>query len=564
MSQKLFKRECVAVWYGYFLCFLLLLPASALLYPREDNPQEHLGQTSEGPATKETAIAPWLTTRDRRWLKEHAILRHGIVDGHKPFEYIDADGVYRGLTSDYIKIIGEQLGISFETVVTREFETLSKYLDEERVDISSYLPPAWVEPGAISDSIIQMPIVMFARQEAALITGLDALDKERVVVEKPSRAQELLSRDFPEMPLLYVETPAEGLRAVENGDADIFIHNVFSVEYYQRKLNLKPLKIVSTTPYVFTIKFAVNRDLVPLIPMIHKVIAGLSEREKRLIFDKWINVEVERRLDFRSIFYWGGGILLLLMLVFSVILHWNKLLKVEVHERTREIEKSSQELRNLARHMDKVREEEKAILAREIHDELGHALTALIMSVRQLGHLVRKDKKGESRSSGAILDQLDELSTLVRKASNTSRRIISDLRPSVLEDLGLLAATEWLVHEFETHYGKTCRIRATDISLTLSDGATTALFRIVQESLTNIAKHADAKNVEITMACGDDWFTLQISDDGKGLDSDWEGKDGCYGLQGMRERVLGFGGELSLTNGQTGGASLRVQIPLTS
>lgn len=249
----------------------------------------------------------FLSLEETRWLREHPVLRHGVIDGHRPFEYIDEEQIYRGLTSDYMKILGEQLGIRFEIVVTQKFDVLGQGLADGDLDIASYLPPAWPDVVEYSAPIIEMPIVMFGRQDAALLTGLEALDDERVIVERPSRAQELLMREYPNLSLIYVETPAEGIMAVAEGDADIFIHNVFSVEYYQRKLGLKPLKVVASTPYFFNISLAVNPDFRSLIPMIHKVVGGLSEREKRLIFDKWINVEVERQFNFRVFIYWICG-----------------------------------------------------------------------------------------------------------------------------------------------------------------------------------------------------------------------------------------------------------------
>ena len=559
MKISLLSAHCVL-----FLCCCLLTGSAAATEPADQGAETRLPAAAEAfSAAPETVGTARLTRQERAWLSKHKVLRHGIVDGHKPFEYLDENGSYQGLISDYMELISEQSGVRFETVVAQNFVELSKEMAAGSIDIASYLPPVWKHSLAYSDPIIQMPIVMFGRQNAALVTGLEALDKERVVVENPSRAQEFLTIDYPNLKLSYVDTPPQGLMAVVNGEADIFIHNVFSVEYYRRKLGLEPLKIISTTPYQFNIAFSVNPELAPFIPMIHKFIAGLSAREKQLIFDKWVNIEIEHYWKFKDIVYWGGFILFLATLLLGAILYWNTRLKAEVSERTRDLKESSEKLRNLARHMDKVREEEKAMLAREIHDDLGHTLAALMTGVRQLGHLVKAARAGKPE---IVHEQLDTLGELVREASDISRKIMSDLRPSVLEDLGLVAAIEWLAHEFEAHYQINCRIQAPEAPLNLPDETAIALFRITQESLTNVAKHAGAKNAEILITYSKQQISLQIVDDGKGQETgNWAEREDSYGLQGIQERVLALGGELTL-NGRSnnGGVSLRVQMPIES
>ena len=528
---------------------LLLLSPNALLAVEQASKNQTIDYQSR------------FTAAEKRWLRAHPVLRHGVVSGHKPFEYIDENKLYRGLTSDYVAIIADQLNIQFETVVFDTFAELGLAISNNDIHLSSYLPPYWEDFAIFSEPVIRMPIVMFARQDASLVIGLSAIDTERVIVERPSRAEEILSRDFPSMSLSYVSTPSEGITAVVEGEADIFIHNVFSVEYYQRIDGLEQLKVVGQTPYEFDIKFAVHPSMAPLIPIIQKVISGLSVREQRLIFDKWVNIELQNSTDIRQIVASVISIFALISLLFAIVLRWNTLLQREVDERTREIENSSQQLRELARHMERVREEEKTKLAREIHDELGHSLTAINMGVRKLrqGFL-----KHPQTANATAIPQLTAISEVIRDAALTSRRIMSDLRPSVLEDLGLGAAIEWLAHEFENNYGIKCRLQVSELLQPLSDEVATALFRIIQESLTNIAKHSKAENAQIIMTCGEDWLTIQIQDDGVGLDVSRPSNAGSFGVQGMHERALACGGELSLTNSVLGGASLRVQIPLST
>ena len=516
-----------------------------------------------------------LTESERSWLRKHQTIRHGIISNQMPFEYVDDNGEYRGLTSDYIAIISEQLDIRFEPSFFSDLTALSAGIQENQVDLASYLPPPRGKL-SYSEPVIAMPIALFGRQDSALIVGIESIRDERVVIEKPSKAEQILSQFYPQIAVSYVDTPAEGIQAVQSGKADIFIHNVFSVEFYTRKLGLPPLKIVSNTPYTFDIAFAVTEELRPFIPIFQKVISGLSKRERQLIFDKWVNIEITRKLDLKRIGIWAGAAILLVLLVFLAILRWNQILQERVAYRTQELELSSKNLRSLARHMDQVREEEKAKLAREIHDELGHTLISLTMAVRRLKSTASKKfnpaelnssltqvsttQDAEIKSAELNL-QFDEIKALILQASSTSRSIMSDLRPSVLEDLGLAAAIEWLAHEFEIHHQTLCIVRGTQPPDTISAAIAIAVFRIVQESLTNVAKHANAKNVQIKLSSHHGLLNVEIIDDGVGLQSGWDKKEDSFGFQGMRERAMSFNGEISVANGKKSGVILRLQIP---
>jgi len=517
-----------------------------------------------------------ISDSERAWLAQHPVILHGVVDQareHEPFEYYDDHGRYRGLTSDYFQILAEQLGLKFIEIKKQSLPAIGAALDSGEIDIASYLP--LVDSRRIdreySEPIIRMPIVLLGRVDAPLITSLFSIGSEIIAVEKYSYADRILQINHPDINIKYVDSTQDGLRALQKAEVDVFIHNAFSAEFFQRKMGLSPFKIVNTTPYTFDIHFTVNKNLAPLIPILQKVMAGLSEREERLLFDKWINIQVERQLDWRTVIFWGGLCLLVVLVVIGGILIWNRHLASEVAVRTVELENSSNELRDLARHMTRVREDEKSMLAREIHDELGHTLTALSMGMRRLEGLFKSGSmeqnvfaaEGSGQAPGVpIENKFRELINLVKEASRTSRKIMSDLRPGVLEDLGLTAALEWLVHEFQTQCDIECTLFADDISAGISDDAATALFRIVQESLTNIAKHADATHITVSLKRETAAIVLCIVDDGKGLSRNWETKEGSFGLKGMRERTLALGGELHVEPAEDGGVSLRLQVPI--
>lgn len=215
-----------------------------------------------------------------------------------------------------------------------------------------------------------------------------------------------------------------------------------------------------------------------------------------------------------------------------------------------------QRLRELSAHLEEVREAERLRISREIHDELGGMLTALKMDVRWLQKRF-KDANGEADGKfGQLAQHLDT-------AINTVRRIISELRPSVLDDLGLVAALEWQLHEFEKRY----HVRTTFLNLAENLSLQNkkneiAVFRIFQESLTNIAKHAKASEVVVKLSCNNNVLHLEINDNGIGISEQNKTKKGHYGILGMNERTLSIGGSLEVVPGEEGGTRIRLRLPL--
>jgi len=533
-----------------FIFLLTLLLTSSFICYNNCQASEVIAKTS---STSEQWRKDWLSPQEQQWLSQHQVITHGMVGGkrHMPFEYTDETGQHQGLTSDYLKIISEKLGIKIHsTLRTSKFLGLANALRAGEINFASYLPKTTnlQKDVHFSKAIIKMPVVLLGRQDAPIIPGLDSLQSERVAVQFGSYAHAFLARNHPSVDIFFVKTTTEGLQALDDLEADVFIHNVFSAEYYQRKLGITGLKALATTSYDYEIMFAMSKEMAPLIPIIEKAITDISEREKRLIFDKWINIQIEKKLDIELVIQSILFVTIIIILIIALFTYWNRQLTRKVAERTFE-------LRNLARHMQQVREEEKAKLAREIHDELGHTLTALSIGIRRLRSC--KDERQH-------IEKSRELSELVKSASQTSKQIMTDLRPSILEDLGLVAAIEWLAREFKSRHEVNCHVTAHESQIELSEEAAIALFRISQESLTNIAKHAHASRVEIILTSQENDLLLLISDNGQGLKLDWSTKEGSYGLQGMRERALALGGELTVDSKENQGVKLLVRIPFES
>ncbi|MBC7962371.1 MAG: HAMP domain-containing protein [Steroidobacteraceae bacterium] len=220
-----------------------------------------------------------------------------------------------------------------------------------------------------------------------------------------------------------------------------------------------------------------------------------------------------------------------------------------------ELRSSHEQLRNLSRHLQAVREEERTMIAREIHDELGQSLTALKMDVAWLGGRLPAGSAQLKEKTALMLKYIDE-------TIKTVQRISSELRPGILDDLGLMAAIEWQAQEFQKRSGIICEVSSSFDCDTLDRCRSTALFRVVQESLTNICRHTEATLARITLEGSGNMLVASVTDNGKGISETRISDPDSLGLIGMRERARLLGGEVNISRLAEGGTSIRMTIPL--
>ncbi|MEI8084725.1 MAG: PAS domain S-box protein [Paludibacter sp.] len=223
------------------------------------------------------------------------------------------------------------------------------------------------------------------------------------------------------------------------------------------------------------------------------------------------------------------------------------------------LNKSQDELQKFASHLQNVREEERIMLAREIHDELGQILIAIKIDTGLLKQKVLKVV--DSINYSEILTKFENLFGLVDNTINTARKIMTDLRPEVLYLLGFEEAVKLHISKFQVRHNIDCQFYTEDTKLELTEQQSVALYRIVQEALTNIVKHAKATKVDIHISLVDNVLTLEINDNGVGFDQNFKIKSDSYGLIGMKERVYLLAGELSIIGNAGKGTSLRVVMP---
>ena len=228
----------------------------------------------------------------------------------------------------------------------------------------------------------------------------------------------------------------------------------------------------------------------------------------------------------------------------------------DITERKRaeeQLRSSREQLRNLSAYLQSMREEERTNIAREIHDELGQVLTALKMDASWLG--------SKYRDYGPITEKTKSMADLIDSTIRTVKRICTELRPGVLDDLGLIAAIEWQAEEFQKRTDIHCEVSFHPHDIALDGERSTAIFRILQETLTNVIRHAEATKVQVRLERKDGRVLLRVEDNGKGITQDHISDPRSFGLIGIRERASFLGGEVRIESGEVKGTIVTVSLP---
>ena len=211
-------------------------------------------------------------------------------------------------------------------------------------------------------------------------------------------------------------------------------------------------------------------------------------------------------------------------------------------------------VRRMAKKLSSMQENERRRIARELHDEMGQHLTALFFELNML-----REELGEAASP-----RLDSVAALVRETTATMRRVVTDLRPAVLDDFGFCAAVRHELAVLHRRFGITYDLELPHCEPPLDGDRTIALFRILQESLTNVARHSEATHVRVLVQIDDRSVKLEVSDNGRGITADEAERSAALGLIGVRERAWAFGGDVNIEGAPGEGTRVRVRFPFTS
>jgi len=219
------------------------------------------------------------------------------------------------------------------------------------------------------------------------------------------------------------------------------------------------------------------------------------------------------------------------------------------------LRKSKEELQQLGAAAHLTREQEKSRIARELHDELGQSLTMLQMDVAWC-----KDKSPQD--DAALRARLERMTSLLKSTIAATRRIASDLRPLMLDDLGLVPSIEWLVENFTQRTGIACELTVAAAPLEVSQAQASAIFRIIQESLTNVARHAQASHAEVAIEQDEATLIVRVEDNGVGFVLSGPRKPNSLGFYGLHERAALLGGEAKIVSSPGQGTMVEARLPL--
>jgi len=223
-----------------------------------------------------------------------------------------------------------------------------------------------------------------------------------------------------------------------------------------------------------------------------------------------------------------------------------------------ELLRSHSKLRRLSQHLQSVKEEESKRISREIHDELGQALTALKIDLSLISKRLTEIPKNKKN----LLQRIRSMSALIDKTVLMVQQISSELRPGVLDDLGLIPAIEWQIQDFQARTRIKCEMALDSFNFDITPECSTAIFRSLQEALTNVARHAQATKVGVSLKVMMDKLMLKITDNGKGISEADILSPESLGILGVRERILPFDGELELKGAPNKGTTVSIAIPI--
>ena len=278
-------------------------------------------------------ISVVLNQAEKDWLAKHREIRLAVDTGWAPFEFVDDKKNYRGMAAEFIRLVEKRLGISLTIDKTRSWQEMVKAVKNRDLDVFSLVvkTPQRDKYVNFTKPYISFPMVIITLDKESYVDGIKALRKQTVAVVKSYASHDLLAKNHPNLKLLLVKNVQEGLEAVSHGKAYAFIGNLAVASQVIRESGISNIKVSGQTPYRFELSMGVRKDWPELVPILQKGLDSVSAIERDQIYNRWIRVEFQEKIDYRIII----GILLTAFIIFSAIFAWNRMLQKEVNHRLR-------------------------------------------------------------------------------------------------------------------------------------------------------------------------------------------------------------------------------------
>jgi PAS domain S-box-containing protein len=278
-----------------------------------------------------------LTPAEKAWLAAHPTIRLGVDPTWPPFEQLDADGSYAGIASDYVALLNRRLGIAMTPVQGLTWSEVLEGVRQGAIDVVPCIvrTPEREKYLLFTEPYLRFPSVIVTRKEGPFLSGLADLVGREVGVVRGYATHELIGRDYPGIHLQPFGNVGEGLRALAAGRIVAFVDNLASISHAIKQMGLEGVRVASTTEYTFDLAFGVRRDWPELVPILEKGLDTIDKEERARIHDRWINVVIERTLNWAYI--WRAVLVVVLVagLIVAFIVSWNRRLAHEIEERKR-------------------------------------------------------------------------------------------------------------------------------------------------------------------------------------------------------------------------------------
>ena len=287
------------------------------------------------PIKKDDGKKLTLTEDEKNWLKSHPEFMTSFNRDWAPFEFVDDDGEYSGIASEFISRLENILGIRLVPYTGLDLLGALEAAEKREVDVI----PAIAAGGEGGDFLLftkpyaRIPLVIVTRKDAVYVDDLDKLGPGGAALDKTCNVQGLIERDHPRLKLLSVDSPEEALTAASEGRVEAAVVNLASFTYLAAKLDMDDLKVAAPTPYTFDLSFAVRADLPELASVLDKALASIPEKDKAVFQEHWINLRVERHVDWALVLSMGLAAGLVVALILTIIIRSNRRLAREVKER---------------------------------------------------------------------------------------------------------------------------------------------------------------------------------------------------------------------------------------
>jgi|GEM_PF-250016 len=286
-----------------------------------------------------------LTEAEQQWLLKHPLIRVVMDPDWAPVEYQSESGDYQGMSVDYLKQLETILNVQFKVVPNLTWKQAIDAIRNKTADIFTSVAktPERETYSIFTSPYVSMPIRMFARNELSYIGSIDKLSGRTVAVAKGYAIHEWLKTEHPELQLVPVNTPAEGLNRVSSGEIDVFIGNVVTANYYINKLDLDNVRTAGDTLYANNQAMAVRNDWPILAGILEKALKSIPQQKHDSIYNRWMSIQFERAIDYRLLWW----IILAALLLLAAIFYWNRTLEKKVRNRTQELQENERKYRSL-------------------------------------------------------------------------------------------------------------------------------------------------------------------------------------------------------------------------